>query len=247
MSARSSIVAAIGAALLFATAALPAAAPNVRSSLDGKHVLPYRIHWVAFPSVPSAQVAEVDFLVDGKPVWIERHPPYTYGQDGNWLVTSWLAPGIHRFTARLVTVARARASDTVAARTLTPPKPPAAVVGTWRRTVTQAQAGSQTPAGTWTLRIDASGWRITDPQGGRNWVDVVYPRAGRLQARGGIWTTPVESKGGNGWCEDTNVPVDYAWKVSGQTLAVTLVGPDRCGDPKNLQHFIWAGEWARAA
>jgi hypothetical protein len=26
------------------------------------------------------------------------------------------------------------------------------------------------------------------------------------------------------------------------TLTVTLVGVDRCGDPKNLQHLIWAGD-----
>jgi hypothetical protein len=238
------VVAGVGA-LAAATASPAASKPTIRSSLDGKRVLPHRIHWLGFPSVAGAKVKEVDFLVDGKLVWIEHHAPYTYGRDGNWLVTSWLRPGIHRFTVRVVTSDGARAFDTVSARTLAPPQPPAALWGAWRRTVTQAQAGSQTPAGTWTLRIDASGWRITDPRGGRNWVDVAYTGAGRLQARGGIWTSPVESSGGNGWCEDTNTPVDYTWQVSGRTLTVTLAGADRCGDPKNLQHFIWAGDWAR--
>ena len=81
--------------------------------------------------------------------------------------------------------------------------------------------------------------------GGRNWVDVAYWAAGRLEGRGGIWTSPVEGSGGNGWCGDTNAPVDYTWQVSGRTLTVTLVGVDRCGDPKNVQHFIWAGDWVR--
>lgn len=219
---------------------------SIRSSLDGKHVLPHRIHWLGYPSVPPSQVKSVDFFVDGRLIWVEHHAPYTYGLDGNWLVTSWFTPGMHRLTTRLVTTGGRRAEDTVVARTIAPPPAPVTLVGTWRRTVTQAQAGSETPAGTWTLRIDATGWRVTDPQGGLNWVDVVYPRAGRLQARSGIWDVPAEGKGGNGWCEDTNKPVDYAWQVSGRTLTVTLVGADHCGDRRNLQHFIWAGNWARA-
>ncbi len=241
------VVMTVAAALVASAAAAAAGAPTIRSSLDGKHLLPHRIHWLGFPSVPASQVGAVDFLVDGKVVWIERHPPYTYGLDGNWLVTSWLAPGEHRFTTRLVTTSGVRAEDTVSARTLAPSRPPAAIVGTWRRTVTHAQAGTDTPAGIWTLKIDASGWRIGDPEGGHNWVDVVYPRPGRLQARSGIWNAPVEGQGGNGWCEDTNKAVDYAWQVSGETLTVTLVGPDHCGDRHNLQHFIWAGNWARVA
>ena len=34
------------------------------------------------------------------------------------------------------------------------------------------------------------------------------------------------SKGGNGWCEDTNASVDYAWSLSGETLTITLVGAE---------------------
>ena len=92
--------------------------------------------------MPASKVGAVDFLVDGKVVWIERHPPYTYGLDGNWLVTSWLAPGEHRFTTRLVTTSGVRAEDTVSARTLAPSRPPAAIVGTWR--APDARAGGPT-------------------------------------------------------------------------------------------------------
>lgn len=244
MTIRASLVGACALLVVTATAA-GAGAPTIRSSLDGKAVLPHRIHWLGFPSVPASRVKEVDFLVDGQVVWIEHNRPYTYGMDRNWLVTSWLRPGKHRFTTRLVTTTGVRASDTVTARTLAPPRPPSTLIGTWRRNVTQAQAGTETPAGTWTLTVDATGWKIRDPLGGRNWIDIAYPGSGRLQARGGIWTTPIESQGGNGWCAETNVPVDYTWSVSGETLTVTLVGADRCGDPHNLQHFIWAGDWAR--
>src|SRR5258705_10912688 len=71
---------------------------GVTSTLDGKTVLPHRIHWIARPS--GASITEVDFLIDGRKAWVERERPYTYGDDGNWLVTSALSPGKHRFTVR---------------------------------------------------------------------------------------------------------------------------------------------------
>jgi hypothetical protein len=54
----------------------------VTSTLDGHAALPHRIHWQAFPSVPAADVSEVDFLIDGKLGWVEHHTPYFYGDDG---------------------------------------------------------------------------------------------------------------------------------------------------------------------
>ena len=70
----------------------------VTSTLDGKSVLPHRIRWRAQPSLPVSQVSRVEFLIDGKVGWDEENAPYTYGDDSNWLVTSWLSPGRHRFT-----------------------------------------------------------------------------------------------------------------------------------------------------
>ena len=54
--------------------AAPARAPfAVRSTLDRKTVLPHRIRWLAFPHVPTSQVREVEFLIDGKVRWIEHN------------------------------------------------------------------------------------------------------------------------------------------------------------------------------
>jgi hypothetical protein len=72
---------------------------GVTSTLDGRSTLPHRIHWQAFPK-PSASVTEVDFLIDGKQFWVEHNTPYFYGDDGNYLVTSFLAPGPHAFAVR---------------------------------------------------------------------------------------------------------------------------------------------------
>ena len=135
---------------------------KVSSTLDGKTVLPHRIHWLASPKLPRSQVAEVDFLIDGKVRWIEYNAPFTYGDDGNWLVTSWLSPGLHRFTVRAKATNGTTARRTTTTSVLPAPQPPAELAGTWQRTVTQEEAGADTPAGTWVLTVDKTGWKKYD-------------------------------------------------------------------------------------
>lgn len=85
------------------------------STLNGYSALPHLIHWQAFPSVAAVDVSEVDFLIDGRLGWVERNTPYFYGNDGNWLVTSFLTPGEHTFTVRVITANGQTATDTVQA------------------------------------------------------------------------------------------------------------------------------------
>ena len=47
---------------------------SVTSTLDGHATLPQRISWVATPSVPPSDVAEVDFLIDGPDAGSRRLP-----------------------------------------------------------------------------------------------------------------------------------------------------------------------------
>ncbi len=236
------VVAASALTLAMASSAggSPAQAPfTVKSSLDGKKVLPHRIRWLGRPSLPASKVSEVRFLIDGKTRWIERNPPYTYGDDGNWLVTSWLSPGRHRFTVRAKAKGGSTAQRTTISQVLPAPAPPAELAGTWKR----ALAGF---GGTWVLTVNRVGWKIRDPFGTGNLIDVAYFPGGRLQARGGIWTRPHSDQEGNGWCEDRNAPVDYRWAVSADTLTLTLDGLDRCvSQGREAQHVIWAGAWTK--
>jgi hypothetical protein len=203
---------------------------KVRTTLDGKKVLPHRIHWVARTSLPESEVRAVTFLIDGKVRWIEQHAPYTYGFDGNWLVTSWLAPGTHRFTARVTATDGRRATVTTRARVVPAPAPPSELNDTsWTRVYTETQAGDA-PAGRWTLTIDATGWRIKDPNGEGAFIDVAYIGTGLLETRGGIWTRPHNHYEGQAWCEDTNAPGRFTWKVNGNSLTLTLRAPSRCDD-----------------
>jgi hypothetical protein len=222
---------------------------HVTSTLDGKTVLPHRIHWVARPT--GAAITDVDFLIDGRKAWVEEERPYTYGDDGNWLVTSALSPGKHHFTVRVTSASGKTVQRTTIARVLPPVSPPTDLAGgSWQRAVTQAQAGADTPAGIWVLTVDETGWRIKDPMGAGNWIDAAYRPGGLVELRGGIWTRANDTQSGNGWCQDihagpTNVPVGYAWAVSATTLTITLAGPDGCGETNAKQDLIVAGVWTR--
>jgi len=138
-------VAAVGSALARSDASTFA----VNSSLDGKAVLPVRSHWIAYPKLDPAQgqVAEVDYLIDGFHSWTARSAPWYFGDNGNWLVTTILRPGVHTFTVRAVAPPDKVAVDTFQARVVAPPRPPAALAGSWSR------AGR-------TLFIAKTGWTI---------------------------------------------------------------------------------------
>jgi hypothetical protein len=241
---RLAALASLGGAI-YVVSALAANGPaqRVTSTFDGKTVLPHRIHWVANPTLPRTRISEVVFLIDGKVSWIEHNPPYTYGNDGNWLVTSFLTPGIHRFAVQAITNSGKVATDRVTARVLPAPPPPARLAGRWTRTLSKAKAKPQ-PAGTWVLTINKIGWRITVPPGGANLIDVAYLPGAILESRGGIWTKPRPADNpteGNGWCEDTNQPVRYRWSVTSSRLTLTLAGPKRCDGESQ----IWTGVWTR--
>jgi hypothetical protein len=197
---------------------------RVTSTLDGKKVLPLRIHWIARPHIALRQVAEVDYLIDGRLAWVEHNAPYVYGSDGNWLVTSFLSPGVHTFTVRAVTLTRRKASDTVKARVLPAPAPPPELAGTWARIVTEGDAGR------WTVTINSVGWLFDDPHGGGQNQDVSYPGPGQVLIRAAIEEPPAGAyKRGGAFCaHEPDPPGLYTYSVSsdGKTMTLTAVKTD---------------------
>ena len=222
---------------------------KVTSTLDGHSTLPYRIRWQAFPGAPAADVSEVDFLIDGKLAWVEHKTPYFYGNDGNWLVTSFLTPGMHTFTVRVIAAGEHTATDTVKASVTAPPAPPPALGGvTWTRQVTaadvrKATSGQAPPPGRWRLGISPAGWQLHDPTGGGLLFDVGYDPDGSLQMRPTIEYPPYPNSNDGGFCQDTD-PL-WAWTYSvgdnGKTLTLRSIGHDPCGD----RIAILAGTWTR--
>ena len=218
---------------------------TVRSTLVRNALLPHRIRWVGLPSLPGSQVKEVDFLIDGKLRWKEQRSPYTYANDWNYLITSWLSPGRHHFRIDAISTDNRRATESTDARVAPAAEPPAGLAGRWERVLSKTEvAGAiDSPPGKWRLTIDKVGWRFHDPGTHGSLVDVAYLGAGVLEARSGIFTGPPgPGLEGNVWCDDHYQPVRYRWIVDGNTLTLTLVGPKRCDG----QSQVWAGAWTRS-
>jgi hypothetical protein len=212
---------------------------TVSSTLSNRQALPHRIHWLAGPSLPPSKIREVDFLIDGRRSWVEHSAPYTYGYDGNYLVTSWMRPGRHTFTVVAVATDGRRATISTRAVTSAPGPPPTALAGSWQRRNPTATQGS---AEHWILTVSQVGWRILDPgrqQGAL--IDVAYLSPALLEACGGIATRDHDSRENNPWCDEPFEPVRYGWQADADRLTLKLAGPPRCDG----QSRVLAGEWTR--
>ncbi len=219
----------------------PANSPRltVTSTLDRRATLPERIHWQAVPSVPSADVSEVDFLIDGRLGWVEHHTPYFYGSDGNWLVMTFLKPGRHTFTVRVIGTEGQTARDTVQATVPKPPTPPAGLVGVWSRNI----PGLSQDPGRWHIRINSIGWLFDDPNGGGQNQDVSYPALGKVVIRAAIEEPPYGSynRGGAFCGEEPDPPGLYTYRLSDGGRMLTLK-PVR----KDCRQALLGGTWTRA-
>jgi hypothetical protein len=246
---------------------------KVTSTLDGKTVLPHHVHWYA--DAPGTLVKRVAFLIDGKVRWTQEKAPFIYGDnddsfgkiDRGYLVTSWLTPGRHRFTTRVLAADGRLVDDTVVARVLPAVAPPAALAGTWRRAVDPAGApkpgtpgapeDTPTPEGTYTLVFDRRWVQTRNPgtfthasvdrNTGLGYVqDTDYvPGAHTFRVWGAVswrpWNDYLAEEGT--WCRQWGGPqADYTWSVSGDTLTLAPAGGS---EPCRVRQFIWAGEWTR--
>jgi hypothetical protein len=262
-----SIVILLLALLVAAAARAATGAPEqftVTSTLDGKTVLPQRIPWLARPSLPPSQITEVDFLIDGKIRWIEHRSPYSYGDDGESLVTSWLSPGKHRFAVRALGAGGQAATDTTIARVLPAPDLPTALAGSWRREVDTSSLGPlppgiQQPSGVYRITFDRRWIQSRFPDAfvpgsgpkaslntGHGWlIDAAWtpgPTTLRVQGSVSFRVLHDTDQEGGWWCGRGVGAATYRWAVSGDTLTLALTGRDPC----RYRKAIWAGTWTRA-
>jgi hypothetical protein len=227
----------------------------VTSTLDGKATLPGRIRWRGNPAIPTAQVEEVAFLIDGSVSWVEHKAPYVYSEDDGYLVTTWLKPGQHRFTVRVRAADGRIATDTAVATVAAAPSPPHALAGSWRRSVTEEQARDHAPAGVWTLTFERRWLRDKAPgkwnpvksqdTGNGGVIDNYWvPRGKTFEVSGSVTKRvfrDVDAEGG-WWCEPGGPTATYSWTVRAQTLTLAPVGGhDACAD----RGSIYTGEWTR--
>lgn len=255
------IVIALGSASGEASA-LPATGVQVGSSLSGLSVLPSRAQWIATVKPLSVIISTINFLIDGKVIWVDKGrptPPFVFGGDyyngtnKGFLITTWLTPGEHQFTVQAITSAGA-IEDTTTARVTAAPKPPAALAGTWTRTVTpadtqkgQAQDGGIPPTGTWHLVFDQVGAWELDPKG--SGLANQYTVSGQTlnmyapitMAPEGITRFGHHAIGGTD-CTPAGPFGTYSWSVTGNQLTLTATHE---GCPN--REVILEGTWIRSA
>lgn len=241
------VTAVVGVVLTVASTAAPAAtAFKVTSTLDGKKVLPLRIRWKATPHISTSQVKKVEFLIDGHWLWTEHSAPYYYGGNegnrGNWLITSFLKPGRHTFTARVFTIGGPTESDNVQARVIQAPPPPSELAGTWKHHLSsstcKAARGFCDKNGDHSASITILGWG-TPP--GDFW-DARYESGTRVVF--GPWLIlPHMSAGARlgGFCN--GIDPYHAWTYTiasdDQSFQVHPIGTDSCPDRQNLLEGTW--------
>jgi hypothetical protein len=232
-------------------------------------VLPHRIHWLGRPTLPAAAISEVDFLIDGRLAWVEHKVPYTYADDGGYLVTSFISPGAHHFTVRAIPINGSPASDTVTARVLPAPEVPAGLAGTWKREIKNTSgapaAGSSsnptstlTPPGVYKITFERRWILDTFPctdspctynsktgAGGEFATDWT-PGPSTFSVLGSVtFRVPKDTDRLAGWwCNTWGPPATYTWSVSGNQLKLAPVGRhDACA----IRGFIWTGTWTRVS
>jgi hypothetical protein len=253
---------ALGVAVVLTTSSTAAEqrahAFTIRSSLDGKTVLPQRVRWIAYPSAPVL-FPGVEFLIDGKVVFDNRLPPYAFGADGRdestgkvntgYLVTSWLTPGKHTFTVRARGQGANRnktATHSVVARVLQRKAPPAQLVGTWQRELTAAVPPDRrvlfrsitVQPGTYRITFDRRFIRITGSAAPGNAKIDFDANAGTLTLYGPVWTS--ESEGAI--CEPWGPKSTYSWSVS---EGVLTLAPASQADACKQRGALISGDWTR--
>lgn len=249
----------VGASASAGTARQDSKAFSIKSSLDGKTTLPHRIPWIAYTSAPVL-FPGVEFLIDGKRVFANRLEPYAFGDDGRdeasgtrktgYLVTSWLAPGEHRFTVRgkaIVAGMRTTTEKTITARVAAPPSPPAKLAGTWQRHLDAAvppdpnrlYRSVTAQPGNYKIVVDPRYLRMSGPAP-RKHVKVDYIVDSRtLTFRGPVWTGDPDE---GALCDPWGPSANYSWSVSDGTLTLEPAGnPDAC----KQRGAILTGEWTR--
>lgn len=268
-SASVTAVAASNASQSTSTDASSAKKPfNLASTLDGKTVLPHRIHWRALPALPASKVQAVEFVIDGRRAWVEHKPPYTYAEDGGYLVTSWLKPGKHHFTVRAIPIVGHPATDTVTARVLPAPPPPSALAGTWQRKLSDTSAapplgsagnptGTQTPPGTYKITFERR-WihdefpcttapcRFVSATGAGIEFDSDWnpgPTTFHVQGEVTFRIFKDTDRLAGWWCQTWGPAATYTWSVTGNTLKLAPLGGH---DPCAIRGFVWSGTWRRA-
>lgn len=232
--------------------------PTVTMTIDDGSRLVHAVPWeVTATTGSSDSIRQVDFLVDGKTLWVEHEAPYVFDDDQQVLPPWLLGAGEHVLTARVRTVAGATGEAT--ARVTVQVDRTAAsrlVVGTYSRVVTvvdqrrtapyrlqsKGAFGEVSATGRWLLHIKPDGEIVgVDPTGDETspFVEPFTINGSTLTLYGpAVWRQPNPAVPSL-FCEPETV-TDYTWSVSGSSLTLTN-NQEACAD----RDTVFVGTWTR--
>jgi hypothetical protein len=224
---------------------------SVTSSIADGATLASPVQWSAEPvGTPPGGLDRIEFLIDGKLLWVEHNPPFDFNNDGNYLYPYLFARGSHQMVARGVAKSGEQVTATANVHmTQAPPKIPRALRATWKHRVSQSVIERNSvpgdpplPAGVYRIKFRANGVSLASPPPGPatpgNYAFSATAR-GRLDLGGPVnWLTAQSSA--DGICHGDQTFGRYRWKIHRRVLTVKLVK-----DPCRLRAAIQTGHWRR--
>ncbi len=224
---------------------------GVLSSISDGAVLSNALQWTARPvKVARANVARVEFVIDGRVRWTERHAPFAFNGDGGELFPWVLGRGAHRLAVRVVTSSGQQATTAAGVTVSVPVSVPTQLVGTYTRSVSPADvrrtrslrhepADLVLPPGVWRLRIALSGVITFDDPRGAGGSEAFSATPGGTITLGGPanWLLPKDRQGSFCGVEPIGA---YSWTAHAGMLTLTP-RRDRCAD----RNSMFAGNWKR--
>lgn len=231
--------------------------PTVTMTIDDGANLARAVPWeVTATTGPSDSIRQVDFLVDGKTVWIEHEAPYAFDDDHQVLPPWLLGAGAHVLTARVRTVAGATGEVTAHVTVQVDLAAAKRLVGTYSRVVTVADQrrtapyrveskgafGDVSATGRWVLHITSDGEIVgVDPSGDETspFVEPYTVHGSKLTLYGpAVWRQPNPAVPSL-FCEPETVN-DYTWSLSGSSLTLTTA-EQGCAD----RDTVFVGTWTK--
>jgi hypothetical protein len=235
----------------------PPTPPAVSMTIADRATLTKALPWqVTANALGNDLVSEVDFVVDGKKLWVEQSPPYFFDDD-HQLLTPWLlGAGAHVLTAHVVTVNGATADATAHVTVRANLAANAAIAGTYARIVTAADQrrvasyripskgafGDELPTGKWTIVIKPNGEILTYDPGLNHSNPGVEPftLSGSTMRLYGSAVWAQDNPGdASKFCEP-EAASDYRVSTSGSSLMIANV-EKACAD----RDILFVGTWTK--
>jgi hypothetical protein len=221
--------------------------PRVVSSISDRATLVGALRWTAVPAGVrlTDRVARVDFLIDGRRRWTDRHAPFVFNDDHNALHPWILARGSHRLAIRLVTTRGTTVGTASQVTVGATQQVPSTLAGRWTRRLTTADirrtAGPTLPTGLWHARFARDGVIFfTGPRGAGGTEAFTAIGSGLIALAGPVlWLAPEQLR--RGLCETERI-APYGWQVRRSALMLTTRRDHRCPNRAALFGGTWTHE-----